>query len=312
MQAGFAGMPGRMPGRGPMMMDQAAPISASDLIQSAQFIIAAQIDSFQEGIATRSMPPQCHYKIAISNVQQIRGTLPQTDDLKLIIVGFEKPIVGELLVLLGHVQDDHFSFNHQLKMTFEEAQKIAEANPPGWQNGASPFTQQFDAKINLENAVICPKSGRPSFKLQNFSMKVEQVKPEVHVEYQNTYGDGLFTVAITNNGPAQTCNALFQDKDGSVLIEQSLILKLSSMGAARNLVFDAPLPENITQVAFSEGETKTFEINVLKLKSMKIEQWPRGGMRVYIQFVLGDIIESNFFYYSSKHHDALVEKAVQE
>jgi hypothetical protein len=56
------------------------------------------------------------------------------------------------------------------------------------------------------------------------------------------------------------------------------------------------------------GESVSGVVNALKLQG---PEWPKGGYRIEFQFCLGEKSVTKSFYYTSKHHDPLREKANQ-
>lgn len=66
------------------------------------------------------------------------------------------------------------------------------------------------------------------------------------------------------------------------------------------------MPADAGILELDAGKSVTFEIDTLKLIKDGIH-FPNGGMRVYFNFIFGDKMVRNFFYYYSATHDAMVE-----
>eukprot|EP00702_Spironucleus_salmonicida_P006894 EST48185.1 hypothetical protein SS50377_11668 [Spironucleus salmonicida] len=267
---------------------------------TAEVIVYAKISAAKAGMATMSLPPQCHYQLTLAEATPIRGSVP-AGPVKLIIVGEAQPALNTGMALFGSSQDGHLAFTGMLVKSLADIQDMVRSNPAGWVNQGAPWEGDFcHPEIDTAGATVCLSTGRPAFACPGFTLKVEQVIPADVKEFQNPFGDGKFTVSVTNNGPKQICKALFADASGAPLFEQSLI----AISEQEPHVWSQALPASIKQVEFEAGQTITGEVDTLKIQNIS---WPQGGMRVYFTFVLGDLMSANFFYYYSSCHDSMVE-----
>lgn len=134
-------------------------------------------------------------------------------------------------------------------------------------------------------------------------------------EYRNPYGDGKFTVTVTNTGNSKQLTALLTD-GAKILGEQSVIVGLQGDfvapdedGRPRKIYYawHEEVPPSVAVFSLDAGASATFELNTLKLVKDGL-QFPNGGMRVYYNFIFGNVIQRNFFYYYSATHDKMVEE----
>ncbi|KAH0571981.1 hypothetical protein SS50377_26186 [Spironucleus salmonicida] len=76
---------------------------------NAQVVVVATIASLEPGMMTMSLPPQCHYTVALAGAEVLRGALP-AGPLKLIVVGDDKPATGKPVALCGNYIEEFFAF----------------------------------------------------------------------------------------------------------------------------------------------------------------------------------------------------------
>ena len=134
----------------------------------------------------------------------------------------------------------------------------------------------------------------------------EPVPPKVVLKYGNPDGDGEYRVTVKNvtNKPL-TIPALLSDGKAPLWDESLVIL----CQGKRYLVPGAKGVEKKPQpTVLKPGESVSGVVNALKLQG---PEWPRGGYRIEFQFCLGEKSVTKSFYYTSKHHDPLREKAHQ-
>ena len=154
---------------------------------------------------------------------------------------------------------------------------------------------------------MCVRSGRPALLCgRDIKLSTEKVPPEEAIKWTNPDGDGLYKITVTNSSAKdeRVVEALLRDPNGTVLWDESLIIICQeqsyvvpgSNGAGRDA-----LP-----VKLKPGESVSGVVNALALKGPK---WPRGGYRIEFQFCLGELGETQSFYYMSRHHDAIRKKA---
>ncbi|MCG3179916.1 MAG: hypothetical protein BIFFINMI_02266 [Phycisphaerae bacterium] len=180
-----------------------------------------------------------------------------------------------------------------------------EAISPFADLGDKAWPKAVDYKFQPAGGVKCSKTGRPALLAgADVSIRVEQVPAAKLEKFKNPYGDGKFTVVVTNNGKAAVeVPALLTDgkailwADSLVIVERGKAHLLPGAGAAG---------KDVRPVKLEPGQGVAAEVNTLTLKGIS---WPRGGSRVNFQFCLGDLGADNFFYYYSDLHDKMREAA---
>jgi hypothetical protein len=155
----------------------------------------------------------------------------------------------------------------------------------------------------------CAKTGRPALLCGNsVEWKVEQVPAKNPMKFRNDmFGDGTFKVTLTNTtkGPA-TVAALLTDGKGGILWADCVLVKTG--GKTQALPGGGKVTKDSTQLVLKAGESVTAELTVLPLPDV---EWPRGGQRVYFDFLLGEKSANNFFYYFSAVHDPMRDEAIK-
>jgi hypothetical protein len=131
---------------------------------------------------------------------------------------------------------------------------------------------------------------------------VEVVKK--NIKFTNPDGDGEYRITVKNvTGNVVTVPALLSDGAKPLWNESLVILcqgKAYPMPNARG-VQRAP-----KATVLQPREAVSTVVNVFQLQG---PEWPRGGYRIEFQFALGEKSATQSFYYLSRHHDLLREKA---
>ncbi|KAH0576514.1 hypothetical protein SS50377_22078 [Spironucleus salmonicida] len=281
-----------------MIHEMPADVALAYQMYTSQVVVHATIKSFESGMATMSMPPQCQYILTLDDITVLRGDLP-SQPLKIKIIGDDKPVTGTPLALFGDYEEEYFMFNGMIVKSLDDIKAELKSNPYGWVNCQSPFGYDFPVSCDKAGALVCPSTSFPSFNLEGFSVHVEKVIPSDVNPDVNPFGNGKFLIKVCNDKQdAQVCKNLFKDKNGNILFEESIIAIIGD----KPYVWSTKLPSDASQVQFGVGQTVSGEIDTLKLKEV---EWPQGGSRVYFKFALGDKMDHDFFYYNSSVHDSM-------
>lgn len=102
----------------------------------------------------------------------LRGSVPATNEFKITTINV--PENGKTYVLGAEQMDDNIVISCVVEG--DKADEIAKAltqNPPGWQNGESPFFGKIPAG-KIPGAPVCTKTNRPFLQNgPNIEYKVE-------------------------------------------------------------------------------------------------------------------------------------------
>jgi hypothetical protein len=292
----------------PLLAQQKPPV-----LKQAPLAFVATLKSVQAGPVAKSFPPIYSFTLTFADAEPpLRGTLPDPLVFAHRVRAVDPPVLEEgakYLVTAGGT--DRPLIVELLPATKENIRAAEESFslPIGWskQEGkiVSPWAQRGehawpkDAQLTAD--LRCDKTGRPALMAgAGITIKVDQVKPENLQEFKNPFGDGLFTVTVTNTGKkAATVPALVKDGD-EIRWHDSLVIICRDK--ALLLPSNAPL-KSPTAVELAPGESVSTTIDTLLLSDEVM--WPRGGSRVHFTFALGEIAAENFFYYFSNLHDGI-------
>lgn len=278
-------------------------------------VVAKVVEAQRSQIQTMIWPPRINYFLKFAEVEILRGSRPADgESFTLTLVGQNPvpPAVGDKVVFGASKEDGRWLIS--VLDTADEARiksaKLAVSVPLGWKivdgKPVSPWAAKnlaWPKDSALKAEVICSRTARPALQAGGATIAVEQVKPDVVKKYQNPFGDGVFKVTITNptDKPLVVPALLSDGKD--ILWADSLVFMVA--GQAFTLPPSGKLDAKVESITLKPNQSISADINTLHLKGVS---WPRGGSRVQITFCLGDTSQQNFFYYFSRHHDALIPK----
>ena len=243
------------------------------------------------------------------NVVEGRGTMPQPGGKYLVVASAAPAGRGEARITTLF---DATEANLALA-------KKAVALPVGWSlNDAgeplSPWAAigkgtwpEDVSDTRLRSTVTCAVTGRPALLAgPGITLTVEQVPPKVKEQYVNPFGDGQFTVTVTNTTDKPVAVPPLLTQGWQVLWSDSLVIIEGNR--PRLLPTRTALTKSIQPVVLGPGQSVSTVVDTLVLEGVS---WPRGGSRVHFLFCLGEKSAQNFFYYLSRHHDALRAAAVK-
>jgi len=308
-------------------------------LNQGEVVIVATVTKTEMLMATMSMPPRYGMQFNVAEDAQVlrgniegdiediafhymtldRATLPKAGDELILSIRPAQQLGGKRYSVTGLYPSD--------EKTLKLARQAA-ALPVGWfvnqkEETVSPwarFGETYPAYL-FTNAIrdkmkrpTCVKTGRPALAMpEGVTLTVEQIVPDNAKQYINTYGDGKFKITLKNTTDEKvSIPALLAVKDnpGMMLLDESLVIlhqgkpvfrpqaKWFSTAMQRMRLSSPPAP-----VEIEPGKSFSFEFNTLELEGV---DWPRGGSRVQFTFALGDVAQTNFFYYFSRHHDKLL------
>jgi hypothetical protein len=267
----------------------------------------------------RSDPPVYTHKLHFRVEKVLRGSLKKGEEVTAFcsIRQRKEPVfpVGKDCLMAGK------NGRGQLVVVAVEeakAETLAQAEracavPVGWslEQGrlVSPWAKlgktAWAGEPPAKGSLACAATGRPALLVgEGVEFTAEPVPPKVVVKYGNPDGDGEYQITVKNvTDKPVTIPALLSDGKAPLWDESVVILcqGKSYMAPGAKGVGKAPRP-----TVLKPGESVSGIVNVLKLQG---PEWPRGGYRIEFQFCLGEKSVTKSFYYTSKHHDPLRERA---
>lgn len=291
--------------------EEIPPPNATD-----QHQLIGALKSVRTGPVGQSMPPLYTYTLTFEVVEVLRGDLEVGDTLDFQYAErTNTPTVFETdtpyVLSARKVRDRMELLNlRSTANTDLDAFRALAVIPPGWQNidgkPVSPWANLQGAKWPSEvDGPHCDITGRPASALPDgVTFTVEALPPEQELQWTNPDGDGDYRVTLKNTTDAPVTIEALPARDGEALWVESVILQIQhraypAPGATGNWTDTEP-------AVLAPGESIS---GVIRAISVKGPQWPRGGNRVVINFILGDQMRSESFYYMSNHHDELRKSA---
>ena len=169
-----------------------------------------------------------------------------------------------------------------------------------WPENAVGFTS---------NQLACSKTGRPVLlAVQGVTFSVEPVPPVKEIKWTNPDGDGLYKLTVTNTS-SQPRDVAALLTDGKKILWNESIVILCQKKAQPPALCAKRIPKTVKPVTLEPGQSVSGEVNAFGIKGI---EWPRGGYRVEFLFCLGEKSVKQSFYYMSKHHDKIRDKAQTE
>ena len=281
--------------------------------------VVAKLTKVTAGPVAKSMPPIYNHTLHLSVEQSLGGPLKKGTELLARhsarqVKPPEFPEGKSCVVGLSNVRGA-WRVDSIKEATEEELTPLLArlALPRGWttdQNNKplSPWPEDSGVwPLSNPGTPECVRSGRPALRCgKDIALSTEKVPPEKAIKWTNPDGDGLYKITVTNTSKEEerVVEALLRDPAGEILWDESLVIICQgtsdvvpgSNGAGRDA-----LP-----VKLKPGESVSGVVNALALDGPK---WPRGGYRIEFQFCLGELGETESFYYMSRHHDAIRKKA---
>lgn len=279
----------------------------------AERVFTAKLDEVNVLLATRSLPPIFSMHIKVSEPKMLRGLPP--GDMKLHRNSKDQitiPPGSQVLIAASTAQGGEFLTVTSILPL--DANNLAIATkavsiPIGWTfEGDGVLSPWAKSKLTFpktdKKIETCAKTGRPAFMAgPGLELKVEQVRPKVVHEFKNPYGDGEFTLTLTNKGPQAVDVPALLTHGKDVLWPLSLVIV--EEGKAFVLPNDGKVPDDVKPLHLAPNQSVSTTVNTLALKGIA---WPNGGSRVQFQFCLGELSQTGFFYFFTAHHNKLIPR----
>ena len=130
----------------------------------------------------------------------------------------------------------------------------------------------------------------------------------MRIKWTNPDGDGEYELTVTNtNKTPVTVDALRVDPDDKKILWNDSV-KIVCQDKARTLPPSGEAAEKTQPLRLKPGQSVTGKVNAFAMRGGQIK-WPRGGYRIEFRFAVGELAATESFYYRSKHHDAIRDKA---
>ncbi|MBA4067130.1 MAG: hypothetical protein C0501_26175 [Isosphaera sp.] len=285
----------------------------------AEVLFTARLAGAQAGPVTRSDPPTYTHKLQFRVVTVLRGPHRKGEEVTAnsAVRQRQEPVfpVGKDCLMAGKVTRGQL-----VLVAVEEADDdtlaqaaLAAALPVGWSlrdgRPVSPWEglgkDAWPAGAAGKGPLACAATGRPALLAgDGVEFRAEVVPPREQLKFGNPDGDGEYRLTVTNTRDAPAAVPALLSDGANLLWAESLVVLCDGR------VYPAPgargVREAVRPAVLEPGEAVSTVVNVLRLDG---PPWPRGGSRVEFQFALGEKSATQSFYYLSKHHDPLREKA---
>ena len=288
----------------------------------SQHLFAAKLVKAEQGPTAESMPPIYTFTLKL-NVERVMRSERQVGDT--ITVHFqarqiEEPVlpVGSLCVVAateerGQLRVDRIERAEDA--TLVAAHRVGNVLP-GWSVkddklfspwaslGEKAWPGDDDAGDEVRRGTA---TGRPMLTVgRGIAFSVEAVPPKKEIQWTNPDGDGAYRIRLKNTTNQPVRIPALRQVGERLAWAESLIAIHDGKGIMM------PGANGLTKagvaVELKPGEEVSTVVNILALSGI---DWPRGGSRVEIMFALGEKVEPISFYYMSKHHDALRDRALR-
>jgi hypothetical protein len=288
-------------------------------LTSAERVFIGKLTKATPGPVANSFPPIYTFTFQFEPGDALRGTKPAASEAySYQIRTMNQPVFNsDATYLVGVNGKQVVALMIAEKEDLARAKKLM-ALPGGWSiEGGKPISpwallgeKAWPKDGPKLSETLCSKTGRPALLCgETISWKVEQVPAKNPMKFRNDmYGDGTFKVSVTNTGKAEAAvPALLTDGKGTILWADSVLL--SYKGKAIPFAGAGKVTKDSKPLTLKSGETVSGELDTLPVEGI---EWPRGGMRVYFDFQLGEKSANNFFYYFSATHDPMRDAAIKK
>ena len=287
-------------------------------LTSAETVFVGKIAKVTKGPVGLSNPPVHTFRFEFEAGELLRGTAPGKGVFGYSIRTNAAPgFDTDARYVVGLNKDAVVAILPAGQADIERAKELT-ALPAGWAirggKPVSPWTAAGDKAWPKDGPkssdARCATTGRPALLCgTGIEWKVEQVPAKNPMKFRNDmYGDGRFKVTLTNatKGVA-TVAAVVTEGKGGILWADSVLLMVK--GKPHVFPGGGKVTAESKPLVLKAGESVTAELDTLAVDGI---EWPRGGQRVYFDFLLGEKSANNFFYYFSAVHDPMREAAVKQ
>jgi hypothetical protein len=289
---------------------------------SAEFVFSARLVRVERGPVARSFPPVYSNRLHLQVRSVLRGDLEIGADVEALHTArqHEPPSYpeGQMCLVAASQSRDRLRVD-RIEAASDQQLKAAELQcqlPLGWavRNGSvlSPWVDKgqaaWTAEMDGDAAVHCSQTGRPALLAgPAVSFDVTAVPPAEEIKWTNPDGDGLYEVTVTNRTDQPVDVPALLSSGDQILWAESLVILCQDRAYA--CPGSQGVSGKVTPTRLQPGQSVGTVVNALRLDG---PEWPRGGYRIEFQFCLGEKSQTESFYYMSRHHDKIREKAASQ
>lgn len=287
-------------------------------VVTGQWVFVGKVTKAQAGPAALSDPPIYSFRLSFEATESLRGTAPK--DVAAFAYQIRQqnaptfPADQSYLVAVKKLGKDWaVAYIGPADKAAVEKAKALLALPVGWTiEGGKPVSPWAGLKVRAwpEGAAKpkgpeCSQCGRPALLAGDaIEFTVEQIPAENPQKFKNDmFGDGKFKVTVKNTSDKEVEVPALLTDGKTIFWADSLFVMTRNQP---HLLIGAGRATAAKPVKLKAGESVTGVIDALLADGV---EWPRGGQRVYFDFVLGEKTANNFFYYFSQLHDPMREAA---
>jgi len=281
----------------------------------AETVFTGLLQSVQAGPVGQSLPPVYTHTLRLKVQKVLRGTLQTGQEVSASHVArqHQEPTFPDGKVCLVAASSARGILRVE-RIELADPRKVNEAQlacslPLGWRveddKPISPWAGLpgggWQTTDGDQKPLRCSRTGRPALMAgPGVSLNVEPVPPVKEIKWTNPDGDGEYKITVTNttDQPIRVPSLLTDGEQ--ILWEESLVI------LCQDKAYPCPAAKGVTQtpaaVELKPGQSVSTVVNALRLEG---PEWPRGGYRIEFQFCLGELSQTESFYYLSRHHDGI-------
>lgn len=287
-------------------------------LASCQWVFVGKVTKAQAGPVALSDPPIRNYTLSFEAAESLRGKAPKDAagfryQVRQQAVPTFPPDQSYLVAVKAQDKAWVVAYIGPADKESVERAKALLALPVGWAvEDGKPVSPWAGLKVRAwpegepkPKGPACSKCGRPALLAGDaVEFTAEQIPAENPQKFKNDmFGDGKFKVTVKNTSDKDVEVPALLTDGKTIFWADSLFVLVKNQP---HLLIGAGRATAAKPVKLKAGESVTGVIDTLLADGV---EWPRGGQRVYFDFVLGEKSANNFFYYFSQLHDPLREAA---
>jgi hypothetical protein len=254
----------------------------------AEGVIVADLAAVRWGPVANSMPPIYTARLSLTVVEALRGSYKK-----------------------GAAVQAHYSARQRQRPALPQGRYVVALSRA--RGGTRAMSLRPAAKKRVataREATAVPVGWDPDAKQpprmagKGITMSVEPVPPARKIKWTNPDGDGSYRITVTNTAKEAKPVPALLSAGGRILWADSV--SIVCQGKTRRL--PTATGKAGQAAVLQPGQSVSGVLNAFLLEGI---QWPRGGYRVEFRFCLGELAETESFYYLSRHHDRVRADAVR-
>lgn len=254
----------------------------------AEGVVVADLAAVRWGPVANSMPPIYTARLSLTVVEALRGSYKK-----------------------GAAVQAHYSARQRQRPALPQGRYVvALSRARGGTRAMSVRPAAKERVATARKATAVPVGWDPNAKQpprmagKGITMRVDPVPPVKKIKWTNPDGDGLYRVTVTNTTKEAKPVPALLSAGGRILWADSV--SIVCRGKTHRLPTATGKAGQAT--VLQPGQSVSGVLNAFLLEGI---EWPRGGYRVEFRFCLGELAETESFYYLSRHHDRVRAEAVR-